>query len=151
MTNAPRKRPAKTPVGRRFEKGNPGKKPGTRSRVTILAEKLMQDDADDVVRAVIEQAKAGDMQAAKLILDRIAPPRRGSPVLFDIPKIEAPADLVAAIAALVAATAEGALSPDEAAVVAGLLETQRRAIETVELEARLAALEDTAPQKEPHE
>ena len=35
----------------------------------------------------------------------------------------------------------GDLAPDEAAVVAGLREAKRKAIETVELERRLAALE----------
>jgi hypothetical protein len=35
----------------------------------------------------------------------------------------------------------GDLSPEEGAAVAGILETQRRAVETVELERRLTALE----------
>ena len=38
--------------------------------------------------------------------------------------------------------ADGEISPDEAAVVAGVLEIKRRAIETVEIERRIAALEE---------
>ena len=37
--------------------------------------------------------------------------------------------------------AGGDLSPEEGQAVAAVLETQRRAIETAELEARIAALE----------
>ena len=55
-------------------------KPGTRHRATRLAEKLMANDAEDVVKAVVAAAKGGDMTAARLVLDRIAPPCRGRPV-----------------------------------------------------------------------
>jgi hypothetical protein len=42
---------------------------------------------------------------------------------------------------LVQAVAAGDVTPEEAATVAGLLETKRRAIETAELEARINQLE----------
>jgi len=52
---------------RGFQKGksgNPAGKPkGVRNRATLMAEKLMQDDAEDVIRAVTEKAKQGDMTA----------------------------------------------------------------------------------------
>jgi len=54
--------------GRPFRQGvsdNPAGKPrGARHRVTLLAERMMQDDAADVVCAVLTAAKAGDMVAA---------------------------------------------------------------------------------------
>ena len=66
--------------------GNPaGKVRGTKHRVTILAERLMEDDAPDVVRTVIAAAKGGDMSACKLVLDRIAPIRRGAPIKLHCP------------------------------------------------------------------
>jgi hypothetical protein len=40
--------------------------------------------------------------------------------------------------------AEGEITPDEAATIAGVLESKRKAIETVELEARIARLEQSA-------
>jgi Family of unknown function (DUF5681) len=49
----------------RFQKGmsgNPiGKPKGARARVTQLAGKLLEDDLDDIVRAVIAAAKNGDL------------------------------------------------------------------------------------------
>ena len=42
--------------------GNPcGKPRGTRHRLTLLAERIMHDDAEDVVQAVLTAAKGGDM------------------------------------------------------------------------------------------
>jgi hypothetical protein len=127
------------------QSGNPaGKAPGTRHRMTILAEKLMADDAEEVTRAVIAAAKTGDMQAARLILDRIAPLRKGRTVEIELPAVETAADVLKAIGAVIAETAKGTITPDEAAVVAGVLEAKRKAIETADLERRLAALEQGA-------
>lgn len=56
-----------------------------------------------------------------------------------IPAIVTAADVLAAQAAVIAAMAAGELSPDEAATVAGVLEAKRKAVELVEVEARLRA------------
>jgi hypothetical protein len=54
----------------RFQKGvsgNPrGKPPGARHATTIMAEQLMEGEAEAVVRAVVK-AKRGDMRAARLV------------------------------------------------------------------------------------
>jgi hypothetical protein len=57
--------------------GNPaGRKPGTRNRATVWIEQLMTGDIEAVVARVVKAAKAGDMVAAKLLLDRVAPVRK---------------------------------------------------------------------------
>lgn len=75
--------------GRPFPKGrsgNPAGRPkGARNKATVLAEQLMADDAENVVRAVVKAAKRGDMAAARIVLDRIVPPRKGRPVKFTVP------------------------------------------------------------------
>jgi hypothetical protein len=129
----------------RGQSGNPAGKPrGTRHRVTVLAEKLMQDDTDAVVRAVIDAAKGGDMTAARLILDRIAPARKGCPISFPLPKIDTTADVTNALSAVVASIASGELTPEEATAVSNVIETKRKAIETQNLESRIAVLEHAA-------
>ncbi len=128
--------------GRPFPAGNAGRPKGARHRSTVLAEKLMQDDTREIVEAVIMAAKGGDMTAARLILERIAPLRRGRAVSFDLPATETPADLLTALDGLLRATAAGVLTPDEAATIAGLLETKRKTLETIEIERRLTALEN---------
>lgn len=140
MTDDPRK-PGEKPRGRPFEPGNPGKPRGARSRATMLAEKLMQDDAEAVVNAVINAAKGGDMVAARLVLERLVPVRKGRPVEIALPPVETPADILTALSAVVASMAAGDITPEEAVTVAAVLEGQRKAIETTNIEARLSALE----------
>jgi hypothetical protein len=83
----------------------------------------------------------GDMAAARLVLDRIYQPRKGRAIKLDLPKVETAAGLMAAMGVVIDAMAQGEISADEATAVAGVLELRRRAIETMEIEARLAALE----------
>jgi hypothetical protein len=67
------------------QSGNPAGMPkGTRHRATQLAEKLMEDDAENIVRAVANAAKAGDPTAMRLCIERLAPVRKGRPVTFDL-------------------------------------------------------------------
>jgi hypothetical protein len=132
--------------GRPFPKGtsgNPAGKPkGARHRATIAAEALMSGEADAIVRAVIEKAKTGDMTAAKIILDRVAPIRKGAPLEVDLPAVATTEGITAALAALVAEMSAGTVTPEEAQTVASVIEAQRKAIETSELELRLRAIEE---------
>jgi Family of unknown function (DUF5681) len=128
------------------QSGNPAGMPkGTRHRATQLVEKLMEDDAEDIVRAVVNAAKAGDPTAMRLCIERLAPVRKGRPVAFDLPQIETAADVTGALGTIAGAMAAGELTPDEAGAVAGVIEAKRRAIETVEHEERLRKLEEGMP------
>jgi hypothetical protein len=139
----PRKNAGKTsrPTGRPFQPGNPGRPKGSRHKTTLAVEALLDGEAEGLTRKAVELALAGDMTALRLCLDRICPPRRDRPVAVDLPGIDNPADLVAATAALVNAAAVGDLSPSEAADLGRVLDTHVRAIETHDLEARIARLE----------
>lgn len=131
----------KTRRGRPFQPGNPGRPKGTRRRTTVLAEALMAENAEGVIRAVIGAASQGDMAAARIVMDRICPVRRGRPVAFPLPDAMGPAGLVEAFTSLTKAVSGAVLTPEEAASVAAVLEAQRRAIETADLAARVTALE----------
>jgi len=51
------------------------------------------------------------------------------------------ADVTTALAAIMAQMAEGEITPDEAAVAASVIETKRKALETEELDRRVAILD----------
>ena len=118
----------------RFQKGmsgNPSGKPkGVRARVTQLAEKLLEDDRDAIVRAVIAAAKGGDPTAMRLCVERLVPLRKGRPIVFDLPPVKMAADIAGAVGELARAMAAGELTTDEASAAASVIEMHRRAIET---------------------
>jgi hypothetical protein len=107
----------------------------------VALDAIGADSAREVMQAVVDAARGGDMRAADILLSRLWPQRKGRPVALDLPALNTTADVAAALAATTAAMAEGTISPEEAGAVAVVIETQRRAIETVDLEARIAALE----------
>ena len=126
--------------------GNPsGRPPGARNRTCALALKLMDAEAQPVIAALIQAAKNGDVAAIKLVLERVAPLPRNRPVQFHMPPIQTPQDLGEAMGAVLKAAADGELTPDEALSIGSLIETRRRTIETLELEVRIAALEQRDP------
>ncbi|MDH2353480.1 DUF5681 domain-containing protein [Bradyrhizobium sp. SSUT112] len=133
--------------GGKFQKGtsgNPsGRKPGTRNRATLLIESMSEDDRAAIVAKIIKQAKRGDRASQKLIVDRIEPPRKGraAPFPLPLPPIKTTGDVVVAMEAVTSAMAAGQLSPAEAVEISAVVELQRRAIETQDVENRLHALE----------
>jgi hypothetical protein len=110
-------------------------------------EALLDGEAEALTRKAIEQAKAGDMMALRLCLERIAPARKDRPVRLALPKLRAAEDVGAAMAATISAMARGDITPSEAATVAGVLDVKRRALELIELEQRVAALEQHQQRK----
>ena len=97
------------------ETGNPAGRPrGARNRTTVLLENLLADGAEAITRKAIELAKAGEIAALRMCLDRLVPAPKHEPVVFDLPPLHTAADSVAAAAKLVAAVADGDLTPSEA-------------------------------------
>lgn len=128
--------------------GNPkGKTKGTRHKTTLLAERLLDDDAQAVVEKCIELAKGGDSGAIKMIMDRILPPRKDRPVSVDLPLIESIADASKAMAIVSQSVADGEITPLEAQTLSGVLENYRKVVETTELEQRIAELEKKGDRK----
>ena len=89
----------------------------------------------------LELAKAGDMAALRLCLDRIVPARKDRHVAFELPLVACAADAVKASAALVAAVAVGDLTPAEAGELGKLIEAYVRALEATDFATRLENLE----------
>jgi hypothetical protein len=126
--------------GRPFKKGrsgNPnGRSNGSRNKVSLAIDELLDDEAEKLTRKAIELALNGDTVALRLCLERLCPPRKER-----LPKLEDTSDLIAGISAIMAAVANGELTPGEGQALASLIEAQRRTLETEDIEQRLRALE----------
>ena len=126
-----------------FAPGNSlgGRKPGSRNKTTLAVEALLEGEHEALTRAAIDKALEGDSAALRLCLDRIAPARKDSPVMFSLPEIATVEDAVSASSALLKAVAGGEVTPDEAGRVMALLTAHKQLVESGELEARITALE----------
>ncbi|WP_306114189.1 MULTISPECIES: DUF5681 domain-containing protein [unclassified Roseovarius] len=124
-----------------FTTGNPGKPKGARHVTTRAIEELLQGEAEGLTRKAVDMALEGDTTALRLCLERIAPPRKDTPVKFDLPSMQSASEAAEAAQAVLRAVSGGELSPLEAASVMGLVESYRRTLETSDHEARIEALE----------
>ena len=132
--------------GRPFQKGcsgNPQGRPlGARNAATVIAEQLLDGEAEAITRKVIELAKQGDLTALRLCLDRLVPPRRDRPVNFTLPAMNSADDAGRAISAITAAVASGELTPNEAAELVRVVDGYVKALEATEIERRIQTLEE---------
>jgi hypothetical protein len=124
------------------QSGNPGGRPkGALNKVTLASQALLDDEAEVLTRKAVELAKGGNPMALKLCLQRVLPPRKDRLINFDLPPIEGVASLPQALEAIIAAVARGEISPGEGQILSGMLQGYRKGWESVDLEARVAALE----------
>jgi Family of unknown function (DUF5681) len=124
--------------------GNPaGRAKGARHAALLALDAIGAKAGKDIMAAVVNAAQNGDMRACEILLKRLWPERKGRPVALDLPPITGAADIVVALGAITGAVAAGEVSPDEAQAVAAVLEGSRRAMETLELERRIVALEQS--------
>ena len=124
------------------QSGNPAGRPkGARNKATLAAEALLDGEAEEITRKAIEKAKAGDMVAIRLCLDRIAPPRKDRPIEFTLPKMEKASDAAEASAALVDAASTGELTPGETSELMKVVESFARTLQVSDFETRLERLE----------
>ena len=125
------------------QSGNPAGKPkGTRNATTLALEALLDGQASALTQKAINLALAGDMAALRLCLDRILPPRKDSPVAFDLPEIKTLNDAVPAMGAVVEAVGRGDLTPTEAAELTKMVQAFAKTVEAVMLEERVRKLEE---------
>jgi hypothetical protein len=125
----------------RGQSGNPkGRPKGLRHRCVVALEAIGFDAGEEIIRTVVRLAKAGDLDACRILLDRLWP-RGRFPIEFKLPTLSKASDLTAAIAALTKEMAEGRLTPQEAAHVGVVFDLHRKAHEATELEQRIERLE----------
>ena len=122
------------------QSGNPkGKTPGSgelqKLRASIAA------DVPDILAGLVTAAKGGDVQAARLILERVLPPIKAieQAVALQLPD---GGTLTAQGRAVLSAVAGGELAPSQGAALLGAIGTLARVTEIDELTARITQLEE---------
>ena len=131
--------------GRPFQAGNKcgkGRPAGSRNKATIALEALLDGEGEAMTRKAIELALAGSETALRLCLERLVPPRRERLVRLRLPSdISTAKGISRTAAAILKAVAGGEITAGEAVQLASVLEVRRKAIETQQLESRVADVE----------
>ncbi len=130
-----------------FQKGISGN-PGGRPRVSAEVRELAQSKAPRAFERLVELMESKDqrvaMAASNAVLDRAygKSSQEERTASFAMRHITSAADVVDAISDLLTATANGEVSITEAKELTSIIEAQRKAIETNDLEPRLKRLEE---------
>ena len=122
------------------ETGNPKGRPPGQSEITRLRASLA-GDVPEILAGLVLAAKGGDIQAARLILERVLPPVKAieQPVPIQLPD---GGTLTAKASAVLSAAAAGELAPTQAAQLIAALGTLAKITELDELTARITSLEE---------
>ena len=121
--------------------GNPaGRPPGSGEVAKLRAH--IAERVPEILAKLAELATAGDVQAARLLLERVLPP---------VKAVELPVELTLREGGLseqarqvLAAAVEGALPPDQASAIIAALASVAKVTETDELLKRIERLEHAA-------
>jgi hypothetical protein len=109
------------PVFQKGASGNPaGNHKGSRHKSTLLAEKILEDDRDGIINAVVAAAKNGDPTPCGFVSNGLCHSARAGPVVFNLPPVKTAADVAGAVGELSRAMAAGELTTDEASAAASV-------------------------------
>ena len=122
------------------QSGNPAGRPrGSRNRRTIAAERLFDEQAEEMTQLALGIARQGHPVALKLCMDRIFP-LYDRPVTFDLPTMATASDAVGAMGDIALGLADGDLTPREAQRVAAFVQSFAKTLSTADLERQLREL-----------
>lgn len=132
---------------RRWVKGMPspnprGRPPGVLDKRTKVTQALA-DDAPAIARVVIDKALEGDMQAANIVLSRVAPAlkQQAERVQFEL---DAARPLAEQAHQILVAVSEGRLDAETARTLIGCIQSVANVRAVEELEHRIILLEAKA-------
>jgi hypothetical protein len=107
------------------------------------------EDAGSIAEVMVGKALAGDVAAAKLVMERVQPRLRSTaaPVTVEFPRDAGPLPMAEAV---LRAALAGEISPDTAAQLVAVAGQLSRIAEAEEFKARLEALERAVSAKQAH-
>lgn len=127
---------------KRGQSGNPkGKPKGAKNKSTLAAEALLEGSLERICRRIEDEAINGNMQAAKMVLERFLPPRKDRLIRLDLPEIKTHEDILSASTLIISAVCKGEISPSEGEALSKTIDLYSKLLEANEHEFRLQALE----------
>lgn len=120
------------------QSGNPAGRPPGQSVITRLRAQI-EPDAPAILQVMVAAAKGGDIQAARLILERIIPPVKPTEQAIELPLM---GDSLAEMGkAVLAGISAGEIAPAQGSQLIDSIGALSRLIQIDELERRITLLE----------
>ncbi len=120
------------------QSGNPAGRPTGQSAITRLRAQL-EPDAPEILQTMVAAAKGGDVQAARLILERILPPVKPIEQCIELAMVGD--TLTDKGKAVLGAISTGELAPGQGSQLITAIGALARVIELDDLERRISELE----------
>lgn len=123
-----------------FKKGESGNMNGRPAGQTPGAKirQAIEKESDSILQSVIDAAVNGDMQACKILLDRITPTLKPQAVAIHLPASDS---LAGQGEEVIKATMTGQIPPDIGSMLITALSNQGKLVEIQELTKRIEQLE----------
>ncbi len=120
------------------QSGNPNGRPPGPLPATARLRQSISESIPEIINTLVNLAKAGDVAAAKLLLDRVCAPLKPQAMPIQLP---VNGSLVDQGAEIINATISGQIPPDIGSQLINALAAQSKIIEIEELTKRVEALE----------
>jgi len=130
--------------GKPFQPGNSfseGRPAGSRNKLTLALQSLLEGEGEILTRKTIELALAGDRTALRVCMERLLPICRDRRVELELPSITSVTDICSCYQAILVAVSQGNLTIGEAEQLGRVVESAGKAFEAQDVSRRLAELE----------
>ncbi len=107
-----------------------------------MAEEMLEAKAPELIELCIEEALSGNNTALKLCVERLLSALKSRPIQIELPQIQTPEDVLAAVEVLRQELAAGNLNAEEFELLMRTIDHARAAIESLSLERRIEDQEE---------
>ena len=114
---------------------------GSKNKISQKLVNTMGKESPEVIQAVIDAAKGGDVPAAKVVLSYIMPRSKTGKLELLLPEIVGTESLVDASAKIIGAIATGAIALDHGLDLQKLITAHKELLESHDLERRIEEIE----------
>ncbi len=125
------------------QSGNPKGRPRDKTPATIIR-RAIAEEMPTIIQSVIVAAKMGDLQACKILLDRVCPLLKPQALPISIPSN---GDLVAQGSEVIKATFAGEIPPDIGSQLITALANQGKLVDLEQMADRLRRIERQLEQR----
>lgn len=119
-----------------------GRAVGSKHKSTLLAQQLLDGEAETITRKAIELAKAGDVTCIRLCLERLLSVKKDHPVRVKLPAVTEARELPHLVSTILQLVAGGTITPTEGRELCAIVESGRKVLEIADLQHQIDEIKE---------